>query len=41
MDMAVCLLVVMLAPIVVVIGSELVGHRHAEEALRQAVVGEP
>lgn len=41
MDMAVCLLVVMLAPIVVVIGFELVGHRHAEEALRQAVVGEP
>ena len=40
-DMAVCLLVVMLAPIVVVIGFELVGHRHAEEALRQAVVGEP
>jgi len=34
-DMAVCLLVVMLAPIVVVIGFELEGHRHAEQALRQ------
>ena len=40
-DMAICLLVVMLAPIIVVIGFELVGHRHAEEALQQAVVGEP
>lgn len=36
-DMAVCLLVVMLAPIIVVIGFEFVGHRHAAEALRRTV----
>lgn len=32
-DMAVCLLVVTLAPTVTVIGHELVGHRHAQRAL--------
>ena len=32
-SMAVCLLVVMLAPIVVVVGYEIVGHRHAEDAI--------
>ncbi len=40
-DMAVCLLVVMLAPIVVVIGFELIGHRHAEDAVRRILVGKP
>jgi low temperature requirement protein LtrA len=30
--MAVCLVVVMLAPVVTVVGFEVVGHRHAEEA---------
>ena len=40
-DMALCLLVVMLAPIVVVVGFELIGHRHAEEALSRTLVGEP
>ncbi|HEX5142565.1 MAG TPA: low temperature requirement protein A [Mycobacterium sp.] len=39
-DMALCLLVVTLAPIVVVIGFELVGHRHAEKAIRTATTGE-
>lgn len=39
-DMAVCLLVVMLAPIIVVIGFETVGHRHAEDALNRTLVGE-
>jgi low temperature requirement protein LtrA len=31
--MAVCLVVVMLAPVVIVVGFEVVGHRHAEQAL--------
>jgi low temperature requirement protein LtrA len=31
--MAVCLVVVMLAPVVTVVGFEVVGHRHAEQAL--------
>ena len=35
--MAVCLLVVMLAPAVVVVGYEMVGHRHAEVAIGQAL----
>jgi low temperature requirement protein LtrA len=35
--MAVCLLVVMLAPIVVVIGYESVGHRHAEHVIGAAL----
>ena len=39
-SMAICLLVVMLAPIVVVIGYELVGHRHAGDALDRALSGE-
>ena len=35
--MAVCLLVVMLAPAVVVVGYEMVGHRHAEDAIGAAL----
>ena len=35
--MAVCLLVVMLAPTVVVVGYEMVGHRHAENAIGAAL----
>ncbi len=35
--MAVCLLVVTLAPIVVVVGYELVGHRRASDAVRRAL----
>ncbi len=35
--MATCLLVVMLAPIVVVLGFEFVGHRHAEHAIDEAL----
>jgi len=38
--MSACLLVVMLAPVVVVIGHELVGHRHAEDALARALSGD-
>ena len=38
-DMAVCLLVVMCAPIVVVVGYELVGHRHADDAISRALSG--
>ncbi len=34
--MAVCLLVVMLAPVVTVVGFELIGHRHAEDAVTRA-----
>ncbi len=34
-SMAVCLLVIMLAPVVTVVGFELLGHRHAEEAIRR------
>ncbi|MCV7318154.1 low temperature requirement protein A [Mycolicibacterium confluentis] len=36
-DMAVCLLVVMAAPIVVVVGYELVGHRRAVDAIDEAM----
>ncbi len=36
-SMAVCLLVVMFAPIIVVIGYELVGHRHAQDAVARAL----
>jgi low temperature requirement protein LtrA len=34
--MAVCLIVVMLAPVVTVVGFELIGHRHVENAISQA-----
>jgi len=34
--MAVCLVVVMLAPVVTVVGFELIGHRHVEKAISQA-----
>jgi hypothetical protein len=33
--MAVCLVVLMLAPIVTVVGAELVGHRHVAEAVQR------
>jgi len=36
-SMAVCLLVITFAPVVTVVGFELIGHRHAEEAIRQRV----
>jgi uncharacterized membrane protein YdbT with pleckstrin-like domain len=32
-DMAVCLVILMLAPAVTVVGYEMLGHRHQEEAL--------
>ncbi|CAN5176221.1 low temperature requirement protein A [soil metagenome] len=35
--MAVCLVVVMLAPVVTVVGFELIGQRHADEAVSRAV----
>ena len=35
--MSVCLLIVMLAPMVTVVGFELLGHRHAAEAIRRAL----
>ena len=34
-DMAVCLVVMVLAPIVTVVGAELVGHRHVAEAIER------
>jgi hypothetical protein len=34
-SMAPCLLLVMLAPVVTVVGFELLGHRHAIEAIRE------
>jgi hypothetical protein len=34
-SMAACLLLVMLAPVVTVVGFELLGHRHATEAIRE------
>jgi low temperature requirement protein LtrA len=34
--MAVCLIVVMLAPVVTVVGFELTGHRHVERAISRA-----
>ena len=34
-DMAVCLVVLMLAPAVTVVGYELVGHRHIAEAIER------
>jgi low temperature requirement protein LtrA len=37
-SMAVCLLVVMLAPVVTIVGFEMYGHRHAAEALRQRLL---
>ena len=39
-DMAVCLIILMFAPIVTVIGYEIVGHRHRMEAIARAI-GEP
>ena len=38
-SMAVCLLVITLAPVVTVVVFELRGHRHAEEAIRQRLGG--
>lgn len=38
-SMAVCLLVVMLAPVVTVLGYEMHGHRHVAEALERALRG--
>ena len=35
--MAVCLVVVMLAPVVTVVGLEVVGHRHADEAVSRSL----
>jgi low temperature requirement protein LtrA len=37
-SMALCLLVVTLAPVVTVVGFELLGHRHAEEAIAKSLV---
>ena len=34
-DMTVCLLVLMLAPLVTVVGYETIGHRHMEKALER------
>jgi low temperature requirement protein LtrA len=39
-SMAICLLVVMIAPFVVVIGYEVVGHRRAEDAVGRVLVSE-
>jgi hypothetical protein len=36
-SMAVCLLVVTLAPVVSVVGYELLGHRHAAEAIERSL----
>jgi hypothetical protein len=36
-SMANCLLVVTLAPMVTVVGYELLGHRHAAEAIEKAI----
>ena len=41
MSMANSLLIVMMAPVVTVVGYELLGHRHAEEAIGRALVDEP
>ena len=41
MSMANSLLIVMMAPVVTVVGYELLGHRHAEEAISRALVDEP
>jgi hypothetical protein len=37
LSMAVCLLIVMLAPMVTVVGFELLGHRHAVEAVNRSL----
>ena len=37
MSMANCLLIVMLAPVVTVVGYELLGYRHARDAVTDAV----
>jgi low temperature requirement protein LtrA len=37
LSMAVCLLIVMLAPMVTVVGFELLGHRHAAEAVNRSL----
>ncbi|MCV7225846.1 low temperature requirement protein A [Mycolicibacterium komossense] len=39
--MAVCLVVVMLAPVVTVVGFEMIGHRHADEAVSRALSSSP
>ena len=41
LSMAVCLLVIMLAPVVTVAGFELFGHRHAAESLRRRLGAGP
>ncbi|MCW2654548.1 MAG: putative rane protein [Mycobacterium sp.] len=38
LSMAVCLLIVMLAPVVTVVGFELLGHRHAADAITRSLV---
>jgi low temperature requirement protein LtrA len=38
-SMAVCLLIVMLAPVVTVVGFELMGHRHAADAITRSLDG--
>ena len=37
LSMAVCLVIVMLAPVVTVVGFELLGHRHASEAIARSL----
>ena len=41
LSMAACLVIVMLAPAVTVVGFELVGHRHAAEAIARSLAGGP
>ena len=38
-SMAVCLVIVMIAPMVTVVGFELLGHRHAAKAVSQSLGG--
>ena len=40
-SMAVCLLIVTLAPLVTVVGFELLGHRHADEAIARSLAQGP
>jgi low temperature requirement protein LtrA len=40
-SMAVCLLIVTLAPVVTVVGFELLGHRHADEAIARSLAQGP
>jgi len=37
--MAVCLVIVMIAPMVTVVGFELIGHRHAAQAVSRSLGG--